>query len=263
MAQAIEAAKVSSPPVVESTVQNEPVLTLTPEDALAIENLVTEDDTPADNLFSEKQQHLLTGALYDSWKGPGDGRPFIVAADVGVFRTPNEPPLVPDVFLSLDVRPPADWWAKPGRSYFLWEYGKPPDVVIEVVSNTKGGETDAKLDRYAHIGVPYYVIFDPIEQLQEGILRAYELTSTGVYVTRSADFLPGAGLGLKLWRGVFEEREDTWLRWHDASGTLILTGAEGRALEKERADRAESLNDRLAAQLRALGTTPENGDCSL
>ena len=67
MAQAIAAAKVSSHPVEESTVQNEPALTLPPEDALEIENLVPEDDTPADNLFSEKQQRLLTGALYDSW----------------------------------------------------------------------------------------------------------------------------------------------------------------------------------------------------
>ena len=39
-----------------------------------IESLVTEDDTPVDNMPSEKQQRLLTEPLYSSWAGPGAGR---------------------------------------------------------------------------------------------------------------------------------------------------------------------------------------------
>ena len=39
-----------------------------------IEALVTEDDTPVDNMPSEKQQRLLTEPLYSSWEGPGAGR---------------------------------------------------------------------------------------------------------------------------------------------------------------------------------------------
>ena len=35
---------------------------------------------------------------------------------------------------------PADLWPKSLRSYFVWDYGKVPDVVIEVVSNREGGE---------------------------------------------------------------------------------------------------------------------------
>ncbi len=41
-----------------------------------IDHIVTEDDTPVDNMFSEKQQRLLSGSLYDSWN---PGRPFIAA----------------------------------------------------------------------------------------------------------------------------------------------------------------------------------------
>ena len=271
MTESIVRARGASPPESESIAEDEPAVTtrandaavapapLSPEDALAIEHLVTEDDMPVDNLFSERQQRLLTHPLNVSWQGPGEGRPFLVAADVGVFHTPHEPPLVPDVFLSLDVKRPADWWAKEGRSYFMWYYKKPPDVVIEVVSNVEGGETDDKLSRYAHFGVLYYVIFDPQGQVQDSQLRAYQLTS-GVYADCSADCLPGVGLGLQLWRGEFEGDEATWLRWHDASGALIQTGEENAERERKRAEQAENRAERLAAQLRALGVTPDNSD---
>ncbi|MDG4550630.1 MAG: hypothetical protein P9F19_15370 [Candidatus Contendobacter sp.] len=35
-----------------------------------MENLVTEDDTPVDNILWEKQQRLLTEPLYGAWPGP-------------------------------------------------------------------------------------------------------------------------------------------------------------------------------------------------
>ena len=274
------------PPESESAVKDEPTLTthsnveaityatLSPEDILAIENLVTEDDTPSDSMFAVQQRNLLVGSLKTSWQGPGNGRPFIASANVGVFRTPGEPPLVPDVFLSLDVVRPEDIWSKEGRSYFIWHYEKPPDVVIEVVTNTVDGETDVKMERYAHFGVPYYVIFDDLEQVQAGKLRAYELSATSVYVERSPDFLPAVGLGLRLWRGVFEGDEGIWLRWYDAAGDLILTGEERADLardrteqvssraeqERSRAEQERSRAERLAAQLRAHGISPENGD---
>lgn len=43
-----------------------------------IDALTTEDDTPVDNLPSEKQQRLLTEPLYSSWAGPGESRPFLL-----------------------------------------------------------------------------------------------------------------------------------------------------------------------------------------
>ncbi len=232
---------------------------LTKEERLAIEHMVTEDDTPVDNWFSEKQRRLLTHPLYASWQGLGEGRPFIAASDVGVFRSPLEPPLVPDVFLSLDVQLPQDWWSKPNRVYAIWEYKKPPDIVIEVVSNKEGGETGAKMDRYASFGVPCYVIFDPQEHVQTGALHAFARNSAGAYEQCLSDPLPVAGLGLKLWRGLFEGRQDTWLRWVDASGELLLTGEERACQAEVRAERAEERIERLTAQLRAHGIAPHNG----
>lgn len=103
--------------------------------SLDIQDLITEDDTPVDNLLSEKQQRLLTEPLYSSWTGPGEGRPFLAAANVGIVYQIHNPAIVPDMFLSLDVQVADDWWQKAHRSYFLWEFGKPPELALEIVSN--------------------------------------------------------------------------------------------------------------------------------
>ena len=129
----------------EGTAVVDSVVSVTTAHTLSgVPDLTTEDETPVDNLPSEKQQRLLTEPLFSSWTGPGQGRPFLAAANVGLFWIPRDPAIVPDVLLSLDVTVPQDWWAM--RSYLLWEFGKAPEVVIEMVSNTRGEEqgTDRK-----------------------------------------------------------------------------------------------------------------------
>jgi mannose/cellobiose epimerase-like protein (N-acyl-D-glucosamine 2-epimerase family) len=46
------------------------------------------------------------------------------------------------------------------------------------------------------------------------------------YAKITERWLPDVGLGLTLWDGVYEAKHDTWLRWCDRDGKLILTGAE-------------------------------------
>ena len=248
-----------------------------------IQNLVTEDDTPVDNMPSEKHQRLLTEALYSSWDGPGAGRPFLAAANVGVFALARNPAIVPDVFLSLDVEVAHDWWQKEHRSYLLWEFGKPPDVVIEIVSNTEGGEADEKRQKYARMRVIYYVIYDPLRQVMPDVLTIYRLSGTD-YERHSSSRFPDIRLGVTLWDGTYEGKTDTWLRWTDADGNLILTGKERAEQERQRAeqerqraeqerqraeqehlDKEQTLQqleqerqraDRLAALLRQLGHDP-------
>lgn len=82
---------------------------------------------------------------------------------------------MPDVFLSLNVQLPQDWYQKEHRSYFFWEFGKPPEVVIEIISTKEGNELGSKLRDYAQIGVTYYVVYDPLQQLGETLLRVYGL----------------------------------------------------------------------------------------
>ncbi|NJL59480.1 MAG: hypothetical protein HC887_07385 [Desulfobacteraceae bacterium] len=135
-----------------------------------------------------------------------------------------------------------DLWEKQNRSYFLWEFGKPPEVVVEIVSNTKGGETDSKFKKYARMGVLYYIIFDPQQLVQSSALRLYELTSGG-YISRIDRRMTHVGLGITLWKGVFEGSAALWLRWCDAEGKLIPTGFELSEQEKQRADAAEKEAD--------------------
>ena len=212
--------------------------------AQAVEYLVTEDDDPVDNLFSEKQQRLLTRSLYSSWTpppvadNPEQKRLFLAAANVGVFYAINRPPIVPDLFLSLDVQVAEDWYAKRHRSYFVWEFGKVPELALEIVSNREGDESSRKLNSYARIGVLYYVVYDPDQKLSEEVLQSFVLRD-GDYQRLTNHYFPRIGLGLTLWQGGFEGKSDTWLRWRDAQGQLIATGEE-RAVQAETALQAEA-----------------------
>ena len=93
--------------------------------------LITEDDTTVDNLASAKQQRLLVGSLYSSLQN----QVFLAEANVSVYHTYGEPPIVPDVFISFDVQIPENWWEKQNRSYLVWNFGKFPELVLETVSN--------------------------------------------------------------------------------------------------------------------------------
>jgi Uma2 family endonuclease len=236
---------------------------------LDISHLVIEDDAPVDNFQSEVQQRLLVEPLYSSKSLPS---PFMVAANVGLFYKLKGEPIVPDVLLSLGVQRPEDFSQRRNRSYFVWEFGKSPEVCIEIVSNQEGdeltlsqksrqkGKTSVKRDLYAQIGVRYYVVFDPLQQIQgkgemnDALVRVWsiapngytELTSIeGMTTIGQSIWLDAVGLGLTLWEGTFEEDVTRlWLRWCDRDGAVIPTGAE-RA-------------NKLAEHLRSLGINPDD-----
>ncbi len=222
----------------------------------AVANLVTEDDEPVDNIISDKQMRLLVEPLYTSWKPTDEetqeARSFIAAADVGIFTSPRQSPIVPDVLISLDVETDLDFYDKNNRSYFVWEYGKVPEVVVEIVSNKKGNELESKMKRYQKMAISYYVVFDPLKQLGDDVLRVYELGFGGRrYHLRKDHTLPNVNLNLKLWNGEFEGKQFEWIRWCDENGNLLLTGRESAESERQRAEK-------FAAKLLEMGIDPEN-----
>ncbi|MBT9589264.1 Uma2 family endonuclease [bacterium] len=195
---------------------------------LDLSHVQTEDGEPVDNIFSEKQMRLLTESLYASWRDE-EGRPKVFAAfaNVGLFYALHEQPVVPDVMVSLDVVARPDPSDKKTLSYFIWEYGKPPDIAIEIVSNREGGEDTTKMQRYAQIGVAYYVIYDPDLKLSKRPLRVFERHANAFVEFLDSSWLPRLGLGLCLWTGEYEHTEGCWLRWVDRQKCLLATGAEG------------------------------------
>ena len=213
-----------------------------------ISDLIIEDDQPVDSLYSEKLQRLLTNALYASFQ---PGIPFLVTANVGLFYALKTNPLVPDVMLSLGVSAPANFERREDRTYFVWEIGKPPEVAIEIVSNRKGHELGSKLTAYAHAGVSYYVVYDPLQQLKEldgSRLVVFERQGAQ-FVPYDSTWMPDVGLGLTLWQGSYEGVTVEWLRWCDQEGRILLTGEEQAAVERQRAEQ-------LLELLRAHGITP-------
>ena len=273
---------------------------LNPDEIVAeldISHLTIEDDTPVDNLQSEKQQRLLVEPLYSS---SVLASPFLAAANVGLFYKLKGDPIVPDMMLSLGVQCADDFSQRQNRSYFVWEFGKLPEVCIEIVSNSEGdelilsrksqqkGKTASKKDLYAQIRIPYYVVFDPLHQIQgeremnkarlrvwsNSVGRYREFTpQQGLSEVGQSVWLEEVGLGLTLWSGQFEEDVTRlWLRWCDRAGQVIPTGAERanaeqqraeterqRAeTERQRADEAELKVQRLTEQLRAMGIDPNN-----
>ncbi len=265
-----------------------------------ISHLVIEDDQPVDNMQSAQQQRLLVEPLYSSPSLPGS---FLVEANVGVFYELKEDPIVPDIFLSLGVQRPADYTLKENRSYFVWEFGKLPELCIEIVSNQEGdeinlsrrskrkGKTVSKKDRYAKIGIQYYVVFDQLKKIQADMNDSQVQVwgnneSREMILVRSMNdvgefiWLSDIGIGLALWHGAFEgETPSIWLRWCDRSGTVIPTGAERAKRaellaenerfraeserfraenERSRAENAEVKARQLADRLRELGIDPDN-----
>jgi Uma2 family endonuclease len=238
----------------------------------AVKNLVTEDDEPVDSIFSAQQQRLLVQSLYSGWIPPAGEEPleeprkFMADANIGIFVSPYQPAIVPDVFISLDVERPEGWELNEVRAYYVWEFEKVPDVAVEIVSNRKGGEMDRKQKRYSRMGVDYYVVFDPFGVLEGDKLSVYEPGLANHYRRRPDFQMPNVGLSLTLWNGIFENTEATWLRWLDAKGNLIPTAYELAAIAESRAARAvtravqaESENARLREELERLRVQLKQG----
>lgn len=165
----------------------------------------------------------------------------------------------PDVFVVLDV-PPGE-----RRSWVVWEEGKGPDVVIELLSE-KTAEQDRGPKKQIYqeqLRVGEYYWFDPFnpdELVGLGLRcdRYQPMTAT------DEGYLPCHKLGLLLrrWQGRYAGVDTTWLRWAFSDGALLPTQEESRALEEQRADaekqRAETEKQRADAaeaeltRLRAL-----------
>jgi Uma2 family endonuclease len=151
----------------------------------------------------------------------------------------------PDFFAVLDV-PKGE-----RKSWVVWEEGKSPDVVIELLSeSTAEFDKSVKKRLYQNqLKVAEYFWFDPFNAddwagfgLRPGGYEALALDGQSRFISRSL------GLALVRWHGVYQGVEATWLRWATLDGELLLTATE---MAERRAEAAEAEVARLRTLLAA------------
>ena len=222
------------------------------------------DGLPMQNSVQPHQMALLTDAATPVLERLHPDGDYFVGQDCGIYWRLTRPP--------LDGCKAPDWYYVPGvprlldgvprRSYVMLVESVPPLLVCEFVSGDGSAEHDAtpyagKFWVYERgIRAVYYAIFDPFRPK----LEVYRLDGLR-YRRAAADGrglvpIPEMEMALGIWDGTFGPETGTWLRFYDARGRLMPTGAELAAIERGEKEaawaEAASLRVELDAALRKL-----------
>ena len=217
----------------------------------------TEDGLPYDDgMPMETQRHalqlqLLIDPLRLYWEDRQDvyvgGNMFIYFS---LAQVRNQDFRGPDFFAVLDVS------KRERKSWVVWEEGKGPDVVIELLSeSTAAQDKGEKKEIYQNlIRVPEYFWFDPFSgewagfSLQQREYEAIAEDSNGRLISRVLQ------LALVRWEGVYQEIEARWLRWVTWTGALLPTPQETAAAAQRQATEAQRQAAEAQRQAAAVET---------
>lgn len=228
---------------------------------LTEEDLPCSDGEPMETWRHVCQMLLLVESLTLHWNQRQD---FFVGGNMFVYylkdgHTRHEA-LGPDVFVALDVP------RRERKSWVVWQEGKGPDVVIELLSESTASRDRGEKKRIYQdvLRVAEYFWYDPFSHEWAGFLL-----QNGVYEPIAPDAdgrLWSQRLGLALVRreGEYLGVPTRWLRWETPEGAILATAEEAASRQQQRAEqeqqRAEQERqraERLAARLRELGVDPE------
>ena len=234
------------------------------------------DGTFVKNFQEHPQSLILTDSL-----GPilaklhPDGM-YAIGQDCGIYWRETDPPEkgaeAPDWFYVGGVPPTLNGEIR--RSYVLWREYRAPLIALEFASGDGSQELDSTPLAFADIGdrvkpgkfwvyeqiirIPFYGIYVIKEKklevyhLLEGCYQPLEANERGHYP------IPPLGVELGLWTGSYQNQNQTWLRWWDREGNLLLIGDE-RAQKAEAAWKEERRRSQiLAERLQAMGMDPES-----
>ncbi|MCC5614206.1 Uma2 family endonuclease [Nostoc sp. CHAB 5836] len=217
------------------------------------------DDTPVDNEVQNLVPNLLLAILSVIWSDRND---WFFGVDMGIYYLPTAPrkSIVPDGFLSLGVerrRQPS------GRlSYILWEENwTPPILVVEVVSQTYGGEYDLKMEKYLDLGVLYYVIYNPDywQRDDHAPFEVYKRVEDEFILQSQEQFwIPELQLGIGVATGIYKGWEREWLFWFDRAGSRFPSPDERAQQAEHRAEQAEQALQDLRNLLKQRGIDPDS-----
>jgi Uma2 family endonuclease len=193
-----------------------------------------DDGVPMESQRHKLQLDLLMDALLP-WLGErSDG---YVGGNMFVYyslaQVKNQDFKGPDFFVVLEV-PKGE-----RRSWVVWEEGKAPDVVIELLSDStaKQDKNEKKLIYQNQLRVSEYFWFDPFNSddwagftLRHGVYEAIAPNTQHQLVSHAL------GLALVRWQGNYKGVDATWLRWARLDGELLLTPQEIAEQEQQRAE---------------------------
>jgi Uma2 family endonuclease len=212
----------------------------------------TEDELPSDDgIPMETQRHvlqlqLLMDPLLLHWAERQD---VFVGGNMFVYFSPeqvrNRDFRGPDFFVVLNVP------RREHKSWVVWQEGKGPDVVIELLSeSTAAMDKGEKKQIYQEcLRVPEYFWFDPFSAelagfaLQEGVYQPLVPDAQERLVSQRV------GLALVRWEGAYQGVSARWLRWATLEGPLLPTGPE--LAEREHQQSVAAQAQAAAAQAHA------------
>ncbi len=225
------------------------------------EELPYDDGMPMESQRHINQMYLLINSLQPWLAQRDDG---FVGGNMFVYfslsQVRNNDFRGPDFFAVLGVP------KKERLSWVVWEEGKAPDVIIELLSQStaKIDKNEKKLVYQNRLRVPeyfWYDVFNPNDW------EGFSLNN-GVYqpITKENDRMICNSLGLNLvrWQGMYKDISATWLRWENSSGELLPLPEEIAEIERNRAETernranaAESRISRIAINLLKEGMSLE------
>jgi Uma2 family endonuclease len=202
-------------------------ITVPPANLLTLPNqdqLPCDDGEPMETQRHKMQMDLLIETLYPWLEARDNG---YIGGNMFIYyssdQLKNQDFKGPDFFAVLDV-PKTE-----RKSWVVWEEGKAPDIVIELLSEStaKQDKTTKKLVYQNQMRVPEYFWYDPFNpqdwqgfRLVGGSYQALELDSSDRYLSEKLN------LALVRWQGDYQGVDTMWLRWITLDGQLLPTKTE-------------------------------------
>jgi Uma2 family endonuclease len=216
------------------------------------------DGTFVKNFQEHPQSILLTDSLESLLQKKHPDGQYAIGQDSGIYWRITEPPEkgaeAPDWFYVPNVPPTLNGETR--RSYVLWQEFIAPLIILEFVSGNGKEERDktpwtGKFFIYEQVIRP---AFYGIYEVKSARVEVYRFVANQFELLHPNDrghyAIDALGVELGIWQGRYQNLELPWLRWWDAEGNLLLTGA-------ERAEREYQRAESLLAQLRAAGIEPQ------
>jgi Uma2 family endonuclease len=230
--------------------------------------LPTQNDLPYDDnenmetLRHKYQMDILLETIYPWLEKRQDG---FAGGNMFVYfslsQVKNQDYKGPDFFCVLDVS------QIERKSWVVWEEGKAPDLVIELLSESTANydKNQKKLIYQNRMRVPEYFWYDPFNpedwagfSLVKGVYQPLQRDQQNRYLSEQLK------LALVRWQGVYHGIDSVWLRWQTLDGELLPTDKEVSDVQKQRAEaekqRADTEKQRAEAEKQRADTEKQRAD---